>query len=486
MQLPLCLDMSRRRNLQRQLFEQIRELIIDGRLKPGVQLPASRVLAQDLGVSRNTVIQAYGVLVAEGYLEMRPPVGTFVAAIALPHAASPHQEAMPLPPPSPPRLLLHYKGKPHVVMSPYPQPVAFDFWVGRPDARLFPILNWARSIKKRLRYLQDGNSGYGDPAGLWDLRKAIADYVGVARGVQAEPCDVLVVNGIQEGLSLMAQLFIGEGTGVVVENPCYMGAANVFASRGARLLPVSVDTHGLCVDELPESATLAYLTPSHQYPTGATLSMARRERLLEWAQSCNTYILEDDYDSDFYYDQAPLPALKSQDESGHVIYMGTFSKSLGAGLRIGYLVLPRHLFEHVLTAKCLLNNSTVWLIQALLADFLATGAYRQHLHQIRMLYAARRSLLACTLLQEIGGEVTGIQSGMHLVWHVPPSLPEASELEQLARAQSVGVYSFPTGNAQVFGRSAERRYARALMMGYAALQESEIQEGVRRLSRLVG
>ncbi|WP_269496844.1 MocR-like pyridoxine biosynthesis transcription factor PdxR [Castellaniella sp. S9] len=486
MQLPLRLDLGRHQNLQRQIFEQIRDLIIEGCLKEGVQLPASRILAKDLGVSRNTVVQAYELLVAEGYLDMRPPVGTFVAP--LPATARPVSDVPPAPLPDVAASCcsLRYKGEPHIVVSPYDTPVAFDFWVGRPDARLFPILNWAKSMKQRLRYLQDGNSGYGDPAGLWDLRQAIAEYVGAARGIRAEAGDILIVNGIQEGLSLMAQLFIAEGTEVVVENPCYMGAANMFASRGARLVPVPVDDQGLCIEALPTGAALAYLTPAHQYPTGAVLSAQRRHRLLHWAQSCRTYILEDDYDSDFQYDQTPLPALKSQDESGHVVYMGTFSKSLGAGLRVGYLILPRPLFQPALVAKCLLNNGTVWLIQALLADFLASGAYRQHLHRIRTLYAARRNLLWQALSQQLGGEVSGTQGGMHLVWHMPDSMPEALDVERRARALGVGVYSFPTGNARLLGDAAEQRYARSLMLGYAALQEREIESGVRRLASLLG
>src|SRR5690606_27858855 len=247
--------------------------------------------------------------------------------------------------------------------------------------------------------------------------------------------DILIVNGIQEGLSLIAQLFVNEGTEVVVEDPCYMGAANMLISRGARLIPVPVDDEGLCVDKLPDDAALAYLTPAHQYPTGAVLSVERRQRLLHWAQSCRTYILEDDYDSDFQYDQAPLPALKSQDACGHVVYMGTFSKSLGAGLRVGYLILPPALFQPALT-------------------------------------------------EQLGGEISGTQGGMHLVWRMPETMPDALEVERRARALGVGVYSFPTGNARLFGASAKQDYARSLMMGYAALQEPEIEEGVARLAAL--
>lgn len=488
MQLPLHLDTETGRSLQLQLFEQVRCFIHEGRLKPGMKMPASRLLARDLGVSRNTVVLAYEQLVAEGYLEVRPPVGTFVASNLLLDCLD-----APLSAPRRPSggesgkadARLRFKGRAHIVVSPYEKPVQFDFWVGRPDARLFPILEWVKIMRRRLRYLQDGNSGYGHPAGLWELRQAIADYVGAARGIQASATDVLIVNGIQEGVSILAQLFVREGTNVVIENPCYLGAANVFASHGARLLPVTVDAQGMHTGELPEAA-LAYLTPSHQYPTGATLSMTRRAQILDWARRNDSYILEDDYDSDFYYDSAPLPALKSQDGSGRVIYMGTFSKSLGAGLRVGYLILPPRIFDVAMTAKSLLNNCSTWLIQALLADFLGSGAYQRHLRRIRMIYAGRRNVLVDALGQHFGPDgVSGAQSGMHLTWKVPPDLPTAFEIERRARDVGVGVYSFHTGNSHIHGARARAACTRTMMLGYAALEESEIKEGIGRVARVM-
>lgn len=488
MQLPLHLDAESGQNLKRQIFQQIRCLIEDGRLKPGVRLPASRTMASDLGVSRNTVVLAYEQLVAEGYLEMRPPLGTFVSSTLLPDCLD-----TPLPVPLTPGrnvvqqqcARLRFSGQPHIVVSPYEKPAKFDFWVGRPDSRLFPILDWIKNMRRRLRYLQDGNSGYGHPAGLWELRQAVAEYVGAARGIRADATDVLIVNGIQEGLSILSQLFVREGTGVVIENPCYRGAANVFASHGAKLLPVSVDDEGMRVNDMPEAA-LAYLTPSHQYPTGATLSMVRRAQILDWAQRHQSYILEDDYDSDFYYDHAPFPALKSQDESGRVIYMGTFSKSLGAGLRVGYLILPPNIFEAAMTAKALLNNCSTWLIQALLADFLKSGAYQHHLRRIRTIYAGRRNALVTALNEHFDGSaITGAQSGMHLIWTAPVGVPAAFDVERRARDVGVGVYSFHTGNSHLHGGVAKARYARMVMLGYAALTEPEIREGIRRLAHAV-
>lgn len=486
MQLPLHLDTETGQSLQSQLFQQIRRLIQEECLRPGMKLPASRMMARDLGVSRNTVVLAYEQLVAEGYLEVRPPVGTFVSSDLLPDCLD-----TPLPVLltssgamiAEPCARLQFKGQPHIVVSPYKKPAQFDFWVGRPDARLFPILEWVKIMRRRLRYLQDGNSGYGHPAGLWELRQAIAEYVGAARGIQASATDVLVVNGIQEGLSILAQLFVREGTNVVIEDPCYLGAANVFASHGARLLPVAVDNEGICTDNLP-AAALAYLTPSHQYPTGATLSMRRRAEILAWAQQHESYILEDDYDSDFYYDSAPLPALKSQDGFGRVIYMGTFSKSLGAGLRVGYLVLPPRIFEAAMTAKSLLNNCSTWLIQALLADFLGAGAYQHHLRRIRTIYSGRRNTLVTALDEHFGaGGISGAQSGMHLTWRIPSGLPKAFEVERRAREVSVGVYSFHTGNSHIHGDHVRVGCARMMMLGYAALSEFEIKEGIARLAR---
>lgn len=486
MQLPLQIDENTGESLQVQIFEQIRCLIVEGCLKPGARMPASRSLAADLGVSRNTVVLVYEQLVSEGYLEMRQPVGTFVArnlihegplqaesTVAEESVAARRRRAR-----------LVFRGNAHVVVSPFREPVAYDFWVGRPDARLLPYKAWQQLINRKLHHLRGGISGYSDPAGLRQLREAVADYVGFARGVKATADQVLIINGIQEGLNILARLFVRSGTKVAIEDPCYRGAANVFESYGAELMPVPVDDDGADVTRLPREAAFIYITPSHQYPTGATLSPDRRENLLDWAERIGAYIVEDDYDADFYYDGPPLPALQSGDTQSQVIYLGTFSKSLAAGLRAGYMIVPEPLIEPVATVKALLNNCSPWLVQTLLAEFIESGAFMHHLRRVRTSYCARRNCLLEVLREHFGDvDVRGIQSGMHVLWHLPGECPPPADLERRCREAGVGIYGLESGNALTIGKTAAARHQRALMLGYAALNEDEITEGINRLAQ---
>lgn len=487
MQLPIRIDDSADEGLQLQVFEQIRQLIVDGRLKPGAPMPSSRVLAADLGISRNTVVLAYERLECEGYLEVRKPTGTFVSSNII--LDSPEPIVAPgddcAQAPAHFRRRLVFRGRPHVVVSPYDQSVPYDFWVGRPDARLFPTRTWQRLVNNSRREMQAGISSYGNPAGLATLRQAVADYVGAARGIKADADQVLITNGIQEGLNILARLFVQSGTEVAIENPCYRGAANVFASHGATLVPVPVDADGADVSRLPAEAALMYVTPSHQYPTGATLSLERRARLLEWARQTQSYIVEDDYDSDFYYDSAPLPALQSLDEHDQVIYLGTFSKSLAPGLRIGYMIVPPHLVDTAVTVKALLNNCSPLLSQVLLAEFVTSGAFIHHLRRIRTSYRGRRDCLVDALRQHFGEvRISGTRGGMHLAWQLPDALPTAVELERSCRAAGVGIYAVNTANAHAVD-GARQRHARTIMLGYAALDEEEIAEGVRRMAAVL-
>ena len=489
MQLPLRIDFHSSQSLQFQIFEQIRRLITDGRLKPSTRMPASRVLADDLSVSRNTVVHAYEKLVAEGYLEMRKPVGAFVSNKVVVGGAvteAQSEERVPSVTAVHRHSRLVFQGESHFVISPYDRPVLYDFWVGRPDARLFPAKVW-QQIGRQLHETHVGNSTYGHPAGLWELRQAIADHVGAARGIRTTANEVVITHGIQEGLNILSRMFIAEGTPIAVENPCYLGAANVFKSHGARLMATAVDSRGVDVEALPDDAAFIYVTPSHQYPTGSTMAPERRMQLQDWAIRSNAYIVEDDYDSDFFYDSAPLPALKSLDKHEQVIYLGTFSKSLGAGLRIGYMIVPSHLASAAISVKALFNNCMPWLTQAVLAEFMHSGAFLHHLRRLRMIYNTRRDFLLKTLMHRIGGaEIYGAQAGMHIAWQLPDGAPSAFDLERLARSYGVGVYSLRTGNSMVLGDEAQTRYAHAMMLGFAALDEHEIDEGILRLSKAMG
>ena len=498
MQLPLNIVAHGSESLQQQITQQIRCLIHDGRLAPGTRMPATRELASDLGVSRNTVIGAFQRLIAEGCLESREPVGTFVAQrIIVDRVAPPVVTGQATPPftsaarqdtgmhrPQP-RLRPPQHWQPHHVARPHAGQVGLDFWVGRPDARLFPLRSWGRLLARALHRQPHQLCEYGDPQGMLALREAIVSHIGATRGIATDAGRVLITNGIQEGLSLLAQLLIAPGVEVAVENPCYMGASRVFAAHGGVLAGVPVDDQGMRTDALPRKAALAYVTPSHQYPLGGTLPLERREALLAWARNCGAYVLEDDYDSDFFYDRAPLLALKSLDHHDQVVYLGTFSKTLGAGLRIGYMVLPHSLCQAAVNAKAMLNNSQSWLEQAALAAFMAEGGYEHHVRRLRRLYADRRDHLRTALGQWLPDwQVQGAGSGMHLVARVPPNAAPIHELERAAHAQGVGIYGVERGNGQLLNVAADHPWRRIVLLGYASLDEPQISDALLRLRQV--
>src|SRR3984957_222760 len=338
MQIPLILDPTTGQSLTSQLVGQLRDAIRRGRIARGTKLPSSRRLSEQLGVSRNTVVRAYEELSSEGYVEARPASCVAVAA-CLP-------DSMMAPPDAAPGLH-HDEGRDGVDMPmPALQPrcqdlvnrsrnrLSFDFFPGRPNAGLFPIKTWRRLLQNCLSHGGAvGLSQYGDPAGSIALRTAIAGHLAVTRGVVAEASRIIIVSGIQEGINIAARLFLGPGTAAVVENPGYKGAVFGFAAAGAEIISVPVDDHGLAVAGLPSRhAALAHVTPSHQYPTGRILAAPRRERLIAWARRNGCYLVEDDYDCDFRYEGSPLQAIAAV-APDCTIYLGTFSNSLGAGLR---------------------------------------------------------------------------------------------------------------------------------------------------------
>lgn len=487
-QIPVELDRKADEPLQLQLFAQIRGLVLSGRLRPGQPLPASRVLAEQLGVSRNTVVLAYDRLLSEGYLETRRGRGTFVSAavpeqtlrIAAAAADRLEGEARPIPRRPPVRAF-----RAQAVVDPHRGRLFADFWLGRPDPGLFPLRLWRSLVLDHLAQTSVGLAEYGDPAGLPDLRRAIAERLGPTRGITVDPDQVIVTGGSQEALNVIARLLVDEGTPVVIENPTYQGAAFVFESYGARLVPVPVDAEGIDVDALPrEPAALLYVTPSHQYPLGFTLSRERRLRLLDWARRTGARIVEDDYDSDFRYEGSPLIALKGLDQRGTVIYIGTFSKSLGAGLRLGFLVVPPDLASPAATVKALLDNGRPWMEQAVLAAFLRSDSFDHHLRRIRQCYRSRRDCLIEALRRHFGEiELSGVEGGMHLAWHLPAGLPPAPILEARARERGVGVYSLSGGAAWDFGGC--RYTPSTLLFGYAAVPEAVIPAAVAQLAAVV-
>jgi GntR family transcriptional regulator/MocR family aminotransferase len=489
MQLPLLLDRSRPASLTNQIVEQLRDAILQGRIAPGARMPSSRRLADQLDVSRNTTVRAYEWLAIEGYVQPRRASGVF-ATLHLPER---HQPSAPTVPP--------LRAAETGLLSPMPMPygsmraqdlanqsrsrLAFDFFPGRPSAGLFPLKTWRRLLQSGLSHGGAiGLSQYSDPAGLAVLRSAIASHVAAARGIVADVSRIIVVGGIQEGVNIAARLFLGRGTIGVVENPCYQGARFVFEASGAQVRGAPVDRDGVIPDDLPrESASLIYITPSHQYPTGHTLSLSRRHTLIAWARRTGCYILEDDYDSDFRYDGSPLPSVASL-APDCTIYLGTFSKSLGAGLRLGYMVVPAPLAAAARSAKALLNNGNPWLDQVALAEMIRSGSYASHLSRIRARYRESRDSLLGALRRQFGEvDVSGAGGGLHLFWLLPPGVPDAPLLEGLARRARVGVYAMASGGAHDDEDSVLAR--RGIILGYAALLPRQIEQGIARLSEAI-
>jgi GntR family transcriptional regulator/MocR family aminotransferase len=481
MQIPVLLDRSLREPLTAQLVEQIRDAIRQTRIPSGTRLPSSRQLSEQLSISRNTAVRAYDILVAEGYVEARPASGVFVPDIlpesltVLP-AKPPDDRAcadmpMPLVPLRAQNLVNQNRSR-----------LSIDFYPGRTSAVLFPLKTWRRLLQSNLAHGGSvGLSQYGDPAGLPSLRSAIAHHLSAARGIFADPSRIIVVAGAQEGISIAARLFLGPGASAAVEDPGYQGAAFAFEAAESDVVGVAVDDDGLIPAELPRRPTaLLYLTPSHQYPTGHTLSLARRKEIATWARRYGCYILEDDCDSEFRYEGSPLQAVAAE-APDCTIYLGTFSKSLGAGLRLGYMVVPAQLAAAVCAAKTLLNNGNPWLDQAALAEMMRNGGYAAHLLRIRTQYREKRDSLLAALTRNFGDiSVSGEAGGLHVCWYLPPGVPSAAVVEGLARRARIGVYSLASAGAHVAQPSVLTQ--RAIILGYAALSTKQIEQGIARLS----
>jgi GntR family transcriptional regulator/MocR family aminotransferase len=489
-QLPLTIRRQGPAPLQTQIVEQIRQLVSEGILPPACRVPSTRALSEQLGVSRNTVTLAYDLLIAEGILEVESSAGTMVSR-TLPAAFLRVLTSRP----SQRRLAARddtaatgrpaaFTGRGPNLYDPRAGQLPFDFRLGQPDPALFPLAAWRRLIIDHVGRPGSALVRYGDPGGLRALRMAVAGHLRLARGICCEPEQVVIVAGCQEGLNLVARVLVTPGATAVVENPCYEGAALVLSSYGAKLVAGPVDDEGLRVDRLPPEATVAYVTPSHQFPLGPTMSLARRLALLEWAAHSGAYVVEDDYDSDFRYEGSPLGALGSLDRADTTIYLGTFSKSIGAGLRLGYVVFPPQLVDAAVAAKALLDNGHPWLEQAAAAEFLESGGFERHLQRIRRSYLLRRDCLLFELRRHFGGcRVDGAEGGMHVAWHLPEGAPSALDLQRRLVGEGVGVYSLAAAPVQVL--EPLRATDTVVLLGYPCLTEERIRGAVERIAAVL-
>jgi GntR family transcriptional regulator / MocR family aminotransferase len=479
----VAIDRRAARPLYRQLYEGYREAILDGRVRPGQRLPSTRALAADLGISRLTVLTAFEQLVAEGYFESRVGAGTVVARTL------PDELQAPLPHP------VGAAGKGGVSRRSLPRgsatrPRLPEPWLGglgafrvsQPAVEHFPVATWSRLLARHSRNPRARLLNYGDPMGHRPFREAVAAYLRTARAVRCEPENVMVVSGSQQALAIAARALLEPGDRVWVEEPGYLGARDVLSMAGAQLVPVPVDDEGLDVTAglaLGARARAAYVTPSHQYPLGVTMSASRRLQLLDWARRAGAWIIEDDYDSEYRYESFPIAALQGLDRDARVIYVGTFSKVLFPALRLGYLVIPTDLIPRFVQVREAMDIFPASLPQAALTDFILEGEFGRHLRRMRSLYAERRTALAEALDEELGGslQVSGDAAGMHLAVTGRQRLADHA---LALRAARLSLWVMPLSSCYL-GRPTRRGF----VLGYGGTTVAEIRSGVHRLGRLI-
>lgn len=472
----MLLTLSGSGPLFQQVYRALRESILTGRLRHGERLPVTRVLSRDLGISRNVVLIAYEQLIAEGYAAGRVGAGTFVAqtvARPVPAGDGKTRRSMPRLSRYAARILSDPAADPPLPVPARRARYDFSYYLANPED--FPAATWRRLLARHLRNLPlDYSSASGDAL----LRREIAHYLGRARGIRCEPEQVLLVNGTQQALDLTARVLLNAEDRVVMEDPHYAGAREVFRAVGARIVPVPVDSAGLVTGRLPRKARLAYITPSHQFPTGAVLPLERRLALLKWAASGGAYVLEDDYGGEYRYSGRPLEAVQALDSAGCVLYTGSFSRILFPSLRMGYLVAPADLVRPLEQAKWIADRHTSLFQQAALADFLREGHLERAVRRARQRQLGRRNALLSALDRHFGASasILGADAGVHVLLRLP-ELPAARTAEWIAEAARVGVKVGATAHYYVNPPASCE-----LLVGYAGVNERAIAEGIRLLA----
>jgi GntR family transcriptional regulator/MocR family aminotransferase len=468
--------------LYKQVYEGYRQAIVNGNLRAGQRVPSTRVLAEELGISRVPVLGAYAQLLSEGYFESRTGSGTIVSV------SLPNRGAAPKPKSSPSRTLNPRRRK--VSKRCMVLPSAEGFYVRRGVKPFslsqiafedFPLQIWNRLVTRHSRSARAGSLDYGDPMGLRELREAIATYLRTARGVRCEAQQIVIVSGSQQGLEITTRVLLDAGDRVCMEEPGYNFARSIFASCGCPVVPVRVDGEGLEVATgalRHNNARAVLVTPSHQYPLGVTMSASRRLQLLDWAQRSGAWIIEDDYDSEYRYDGAPITSLQGLDRNNRVVYIGTFSKVLFPSLRLGYVVLPADLVERFLAVRFAMDICPPTFHQMVLADFIREGHFSRHIRRMRSIYGERRSTLIQCIGEELGTAATvlGGQAGLHL----SVILKGISDREIAARALRQNLNLAPLSYFYA-GKAARQGF----VLGFGSTPVEEMPAAVRMLRMVV-
>jgi GntR family transcriptional regulator/MocR family aminotransferase len=462
-----------RKDLSGQLYRQLRDAIRAGRLGHGEQLPPSRLLSEQLKLSRKTVAEAYARLTLDGLLVSRVGSGTFVADPNPPVTATAPRAATA---PIGAQLVQRWNDLPTPLRHPMPEGVSrYEFIGGYASKTPFPHEEWRRCIVAALRDDVATHGRYADTEGVPGLRQAIAQFAGLTRGVRCEAGDVVVTHGAQQAIDLIARILVAPGDVVAVEEPGYPPARLLFESQGARVALVPVDADGIRVDAIPQDARLIYVTPSHQFPLGMPMSAGRRQALLDHAHATGAIVIEDDYDSAFRYAGQPQDSLQRMDRTGCVVYVGTFSKVLMPEIRIGYLVVPPSLLKAVTTAKHLTDWHNPTLLQRALLRFIDSGALARHIRRCHTVFAGRRDRLLARLGGDLSPWLEAIPTtvGFHLSAWLKRDI-DVDLLCRLARRMELGIYPL----AGFYAGAPERQ---GLFFGFGAIDSIDIDAALDRL-----
>ncbi len=467
--------------LFRWLYEQLRAAILEGRLKPGARLPATRDLAEAYKLSRATIITAFEQLKSEGYVEGRTGSGTYVSKV-LPEQllqAGRAREERRLPHrrislSSYARRLQPFRSRrAHPVRAFRPNQAALD---------LFPTTLWAQVASRRLRRVSTKLLAGGETLGYRPLREVVAEYLNTSRGVKCSAEQVLIVSGAQEGLDRTARLLLNPGDPAWMEEPGYPGAAAVLRAIGAKICGVPVDAEGLDLERGMQRwprPKLVYVTPAHQFPLGVTMSLRRRLALLEWARKAGVLIFEDDYDSEYRYSGRPVPALQGLDRAGVVIFGGSFSAVMFPAMRLGYLVVPPEMVDVFAAAQSVSTHHPPLLGQAVLCDFISEGHFARHIRRMREVYAERLNILLKAAREKLAGlvEISNVEAGLQTIGWLPDRTP-VGDVAAAAAKKNVEVIPL-----QQYGFGRVR--GNGIVLGFAAVEPRELRRGIEELAGIL-
>ncbi|ALX23251.1 DNA-binding protein [Bordetella pertussis] len=465
--------------LSRQIYDLLRDLILAGDLPAGTKLPATRALAVDTGLSRNTVLHAYDQLLAEGYLVSAFGSGTFVSDTV---PATPEPPAPPEVEAAAQHFALSRRGTKLVREASASDRQWGAFVAGVPDVSLFPRAVWQRLQSRRWRQAPPELLTYAYGAGYMPLRRALAEHLRLSRSVKCDADQIVVTSGIHQAVSVLARLLGDNGNTAWMENPGYWGARSTLMACGITPVAVAVDDEGMApsAQQLQDPPRFIFVTPSHQYPLGMVMSLARRRMLLDYAHKRGAWIVEDDYDSEFRFDGRPIASLQGLDQHDRVLYLGTFSKTLFPGIRLAYMVLPKPLAGHVATGLSELYREGRLMDQAVLADFIEGGHYATHIRRVKQRYAARQALLREAVTRAFGADwpISTHEAGLHLVMRLPDG---TDDLGISIAARTLGLHARPLSRYY----ASEQDARPGLLLGYACVPEEEIEPAFERLVQVI-